>query len=474
MAEHIAGKNPDTTAAASRSPFRLGDVVDERYLIDGYIARGGMSIVYRAIDLRLDRPVALKVLRPDLVSKEEFRERFVSEAKTVANLHGLGIVGVMDQGMWNGNAFLVMELVAGGTVRELLTERGPMPLYAAVAVIQPALEALAVAHASGFVHQDVKPENILISHNGTIKVADFGLVQAANRATSDKRIIGTLAYLSPEQLERKKVDQRSDVYSAGLVLYELLVGQPPFGMPETKAAAKKRLIENVPAASAQRPGIPAEVDSLIEKATQRDPQKRFDNAEDMAKAVRELSLKLRLPAFTVPTPQQSAEQTSAATALSTSTGTTEIIGADGATEIIGADGATEIIPSVPNATAVLTSPVVDDPLPGLPGLDDNATELVDLPEEDSLPDAATAFLESNEDDEPLTPEELYALQLASHPRLWPVLVWLLVLALVVAGLATGMYQLGTAVVQPTMEPAALISDAASLIPGMPSLAIAGY
>ncbi len=151
---HVCGHASVAASRISRSPFRPGDKVDDRYLIDGYIARGGMSVVYRAIDTRLDRPVALKVLRSDLASREEFRKGFVAEAKTVANLRGPGIVTVSDQGMWKGEAFLVMELVAGGTVRELLNERGPMPPYAAVAVLKPTLEALAVAHRSGFVHRE--------------------------------------------------------------------------------------------------------------------------------------------------------------------------------------------------------------------------------------------------------------------------------------------------------------------------------
>lgn len=444
----------------SRSPFRLGDVVDGRYLIDGYIARGGMSIVYRALDVRLDRPVALKVLRPDLVSREDFRERFVAEAKTVANLKGQGIVGVMDQGMWNGNAFLVMELVSGGTVRELLSERGPMPPYAAVAVLQPALEALAVAHQSGFVHQDVKPENILIGHDGSVKVADFGLVQAANRATSDKNIIGTLAYLSPEQLTRKKVDQRSDVYSAGLVLYELLVGKPPFGMPESKLAAKQRLTRQVPPASLQRPGIPAAFDELIRKATDTDPDKRFADAQEMAMALRILSQELQLPEYTVPAPQHSAEQVSAATALSTA-GTTEVLTDDNATEVIRAH------------TAVLTSPVEDETPFRFPD-DTAATEIAAPPNDAFERPSSPPFLVEDEEPEPLSPEEEYAVRLASHPRIWPVLVWIVLLAIILAGLATGMYHIGESLVQPALHTNAVINDAAFLTPGMTFLVPAVY
>ncbi|MFY9189973.1 MAG: serine/threonine-protein kinase [Lawsonella sp.] len=459
MGEHKPGVEPVNESADSRSPFRLGDVVDDRYLIDGYIARGGMSVVYRALDIRLDRPVALKVLRPDLVSKEEFRERFVAEAKTVANLQGQGIVGVMDQGMWQGNAFLAMELVAGGTVRELLAERGPMPPYAAVAVLLPTLEALAVAHKSDFVHQDVKPENILIGNDGTIKVADFGLVQAANRATSDKNIIGTLAYLSPEQLNRKNVDQRTDVYAAGLVLYELLVGTPPFGMPDSKDAAKQRLSMSVPNASRQRPGIPADFDALIHKATNHNPAQRFSDAEEMAAALRALSQKLQLPRYTVPAPKNSAEQIAAATALST-TGTTEVISDEQATEVIRAK------------TAILTSPVTEETPFRFP--DDDAqepTEIVPLPAPEDSPSTARFLVEKKEPS--LSPEEQYAQQLASHPRAWPVLVWLLLLGIILAGLATGMYHVGEAIVQPAIEPNALVSDAAFLRPGMTSQVIVG-
>lgn len=448
----------------SRSPFRPGDKVDDRYLIDGYIARGGMSVVYRAIDTRLDRPVALKVLRSDLAAREEFRQGFVAEAKTVANLRGPGIVTVSDQGMWKGEAFLVMELVAGGTVRELLNERGPMPPYAAVAVLKPTLEALAVAHRSGFVHRDVKPENILIGPEGTLKVVDFGLVRAVNSDHHEGYLVGTAAYLAPEQVTGEPITPRCDVYSAGLVLYELLVGTAPFGMEATREVAERRLTDTVPSASSQRPGIPVEFDRIIATATARDPEYRYVDAQAMRKALDQLSTTLQLPHYVVPTPRESAEQTAAQTALSTmaalrkdvddaSSGPstdaeTDVLGANNATEVLGSGDATEIFPMTPLAggaspvqTAVLTSAVPLEDTSGLFPPESEDEESVDDDEPDSAYDEDPA-------DEPLTPEEERAWRLASHPRVWPVLVWVVALVLVLCGVGVGMRSLGHELLPP--------------------------
>lgn len=454
----LSGRDSD-----SRSPFRPGDKVDDRYLIDGYIARGGMSVVYRAIDTRLDRPVALKVLRSDLASREEFRKGFVAEAKTVANLRGSGIVTVSDQGMWKGEAFLVMELVAGGTVRELLNERGPMPPYAAVAVLKPTLEALAVAHRSGFVHRDVKPENILIGPDGIVKVVDFGLVRAVNSDDNEGYLVGTAAYLAPEQVTGAPITPRCDVYSAGLVLYELLVGTAPYGMEATREVAERRLTDTVPSASAQRPGIPTEFDRIIATATARDPERRYVDAHAMGKALDQLSTTLQLPHYVVPTPQESAEQTAAQTALSTmaalrkgedpaggpsSAAETEVLGADNETEILDSADATEVFPTVaqgaaaaPVHTAVLTSAV---PLEDTNGLFPPKEE-----DEESADDNGLGSVYVEEDvDEPLSPEEERAWRLASHPRVWPILIWLVALLLVLGGTGAAMRSLGHELLPP--------------------------
>ena len=208
----------------------IGEMLERRYRVDAPIARGGMSTVYRGLDTRLDRPVAIKVMDPQFAGDPAFLTRFEFEARAVARLKHPALVAVYDQGSDRNHVFLVMELVDGGTLRELLRERGPMPPHAVAAVVAPVLDALAVAHRAGLVHRDVKPENILISDTGEVKIADFGLVRAAAAATttSNSVILGTAAYLSPEQVTSGIADTRSDVYSTGVLMFELLTGTTPF------------------------------------------------------------------------------------------------------------------------------------------------------------------------------------------------------------------------------------------------------
>ena len=177
-------------------------VLDGRYRLGALIARGGMSAVYRGVDLRLDRPVAIKILKDDLVRDPTFLARFDREARAAAGLHHRGIVAMYDQGRDGDTVFLVMELVDGGTLRDLLTEHGALSVPVALSVLEPVLSALAAAHEAGLVHRDVKPENVLISTRGEVKVADFGLVRAVTSTTmaTGDVILGTVAYLSPEQV----------------------------------------------------------------------------------------------------------------------------------------------------------------------------------------------------------------------------------------------------------------------------------
>src|SRR5580765_2600713 len=189
-----------------------------------------MSTVYRGVDVRLDRPVAIKVMDAKLAGDPTFRARFEREARAAARIDHPAVVGVHDQGEAAGPAgpmtFLVMELVDGGTLRDLLRERSALGVPLAFAVLEPVLAGLAEAHRLGLVHRDVKPENVLISDRGEVKIADFGLVTAAAQAGHSHAgmILGTVAYLSPEQVETGAADARSDVYAAGILLYEMLVG----------------------------------------------------------------------------------------------------------------------------------------------------------------------------------------------------------------------------------------------------------
>ncbi len=292
----------------------IGARIEGRYRIDAVIARGGMSTVYMGLDLRLDRPIAIKVMDPKYAADAQFVSRFEFEARAVAKLKDPGLVAVFDQGVDGDLAYIVMELVTGGTLRELLGERGPMPPHAVAAVMGPVLTALGTAHRAGLVHRDVKPENVLISDNGEVKVADFGLVRAiaAASVTSSSVILGTAAYLSPEQVESGNADPRSDVYSSGILVYELLTGQVPFTGDTAISLAYQRLHNDVPPPSAAIAGVPPEFDEFVARATDRDPARRYADGFAMAEALGAMADELELPQFTVPAPQSSAEQRAAA------------------------------------------------------------------------------------------------------------------------------------------------------------------
>ncbi|OUC79245.1 protein kinase domain-containing protein [Gordonia lacunae] len=288
----------------------LGTVLEDRYRIDAPIARGGMSAVYLAVDLRLGRDVAVKVMDSRYSGDPQFLRRFEFEARAVAGLKHPGLVAVYDQGIDNGIAFLVMELVDGGSLRELLRERGPMPPHAVVAVAAPVLGGLGTAHAAGLVHRDVKPENVLISDEGEVKVADFGLVRAVAEAgvTSASVILGTAAYLSPEQVESTHADARSDVYSMGVMMFELLTGRTPFSGDSPLALAYQRLSFDVPAPGDVIAGVPEEFDEIVLRATERNPADRYVDGFDMQRALLTVADELDLPPFTVPAPRRSAER----------------------------------------------------------------------------------------------------------------------------------------------------------------------
>ncbi len=291
-----------------------GTVLDGRYLVECTIASGGTSTVYRGIDIRLDRPVAVKVMDARYAGDEQFLIRFRLEARTVARLKDPGLVAVYDQGLDARHPFLVMELIEGGTLRELLAERGPMPPHAVAAVLRPVLGGLAAAHRAGLVHRDVKPENVLISDDGDVKIADFGLVRAVAAAgiTSTSVILGTAAYLSPEQVRNGNAGPRSDVYSAGILTYELLTGHTPFTGDSTLSIAYQRLDTDVPPPSATIDGVPPQFDRFVAHATARDPADRYADAAEMGAALDAIAHELGLPDFRVPAPRNSAQHRSTA------------------------------------------------------------------------------------------------------------------------------------------------------------------
>ena len=295
----------------------VGSLLDGRYRVDMPIATGGMSTVYRGLDTRLDRPVALKVMDSRYAGDEHFLTRFQREARAVARLKAPGLVAVYDQGLDRRSErqypFLVMELIEGGTLRELLTERGPMPPHAVAAVLEPVLGGLAVAHRNGLVHRDIKPENVLISDDGEVKIADFGLVRAVAEAkiTSTSVILGTAAYLSPEQVATGDADPRSDVYAVGILTFELLTGTTPFTGDSALAVAYQRMDHDVPPPSTRIAGVPRQFDDLVRRAATRDPAGRYADAGEMVAALDVIIDELGLPPFRVPAPRNSAQHLAA-------------------------------------------------------------------------------------------------------------------------------------------------------------------
>jgi beta-lactam-binding protein with PASTA domain len=257
-----------------------------------------MATVYEATDLRLDRIVALKVMHPHLAHDQAFVARFQREAKAAAKLTHSHVVAVYDQGEADGLVYLAMEYVPGRTLRDVLRQYGPLTPEQALVFLDPVLEALAAAHAAGFVHRDIKPENVLISNDGRVKVADFGLARALStdaRSVTQGMIIGTVAYLSPEQVERGEADRRSDVYAAGILLFEMITGKVPHEGESPLSVAYQHVNNDVPPPSSVRPEIPADVDALVVTSTRRDPALRYQNASDFLADVRRVRASLPPP-----------------------------------------------------------------------------------------------------------------------------------------------------------------------------------
>jgi len=284
----------------------VGRTLEGRYRIVERIARGGMSTVYAAVDERLDRLVAVKVMSAALSADPAFSDRFAREARAAARLSHLNTVSVYDQGTDTSagtHVFLVMELVEGRTLRDLLRERGRLEPAEAVSIMEPVLTALAAAHRAGLVHRDVKPENILLSDEGVVKVADFGLARAVesdDAATRTGLMMGTVAYCSPEQISKGRADPRSDVYSAGVVFFELLTGAPPYHGESAMNVAYQHVHSRVPAPSSRVRGIPSEIDELIVAATDSDPAARPADAGAFLAALADVRAALALPVMAVP------------------------------------------------------------------------------------------------------------------------------------------------------------------------------
>ena len=267
----------------------VGTTLAGRYRVESRIANGGMATVFAAHDLRLDRRVALKVMHSTLARDPQFVQRFINEALAVAKLSHPNVVQVYDQGSDQGHVYLAMEYVPGQTLRAAMRARSRFSPEEALQIMVPVLAGLGAAHQAGMVHRDMKPENVLITRNGQIKVADFGLARAVEASqqglTKTGTLMGTAAYLAPEQITHSTADARSDVYACGIMLYELLTGHQPHTGESPIAVAYQHVNEDVPRPSRVVPGIPPEVDALVVRSTERDPAYRLADAGQFLAAV---------------------------------------------------------------------------------------------------------------------------------------------------------------------------------------------
>ena len=276
-----------------------GELIDNRYLLQRQIASGGMATIYAGLDTRLDRPVAVKIMHAHLANDEAFVSRFIKEAKATAALSHPNIVSIQDQG-WNEGGppavFLVMELVEGSTLRDYLNEKGSLTVEQTFQIVTPVLSALSAAHRIGIIHRDIKPENILISKDGRIKVADFGLarnITMGQTMTAESSVVlGSVSYLSPEQVQRGVADARSDIYAVGIVLFEMLTGSKPYSGETPIQIAYRHVNDRIPDIQTIKSEIPTSIAELVYEATAPNPDQRPKNAEELLNKLREIQAQI--------------------------------------------------------------------------------------------------------------------------------------------------------------------------------------
>jgi serine/threonine-protein kinase len=273
----------------------VGRLIRGRYQIERLVARGGMATVYLAEDNRLDRKVAIKVIHPHLANDKSFREKFVREAKIAARLSHPNLVNVFDQAEDGDVVFLAMEYVSGITLRDALDKFGALSASRALDVFEPMVAALAAAHSAGVLHRDLKPENVLLSDDGKVKLSDFGLARPISAQTQTGAVVGTVAYLSPELVSRGVADARSDIYAAGIMLFELLTGRQPFQGEQAVHVALQHANSEVPAPSSLNDSIPELLDEIVLWATAKLPQNRPSDAMEFHRVLLQAKSDLKNP-----------------------------------------------------------------------------------------------------------------------------------------------------------------------------------
>ncbi|WP_344878295.1 Stk1 family PASTA domain-containing Ser/Thr kinase [Zhihengliuella alba] len=331
-----------------------GQTIDGRYRIKHRLAHGGMSTVYLATDLRLHRDVAVKLLYPHLAQDPEVVARFEAEAVNAAKVSHEHIVNVLDQGVDGPHAYLVMEYIRGRTLRDLLRAEGALTPRRTLELMHDVIEGLAAAHDAGLVHRDMKPENVLLTAAGRVKVADFGLARATTNHTATGTLVGTVAYVSPELVTGEPAEERSDLYAVGIMLYELLTGRQPHAAELPINVAFKHVNETVPPPSRRVPGLAQDLDELVEWCTAKDPEKRPHDAhallgeiEHIRATLTDEQLDVVAPAALAAADRARAEGPVAAADAADAADATDVLAGDDdpsvASDDAGPDGATEVL-----------------------------------------------------------------------------------------------------------------------------------
>ena len=343
---YVADAAGASGAAAGAADPADGRLIAGRYRVVRRLGGGGMAEVFLARDTTLDRLVAVKVLRERFADDQEFVTRFHREARAAAALNHPNVVAIHDRGGAAGSSYIVMEYVAGETLKERIRREGRLSPAAARAVECDLLTALQAAHDRGIVHRDVTAQNVLLADDGRVKVADFGIAHFGSSAlTSTGVVMGTSRYLSPEQARGEPTDERSDVYSAGVVLFEMLTGRLPFEGDNDLAIALRHASEPAPAPSSLEPGLPPQLDAVVARTLRKDPAERFQTAQELAAALNALDLSGALDAPLPPATMPVAGATAATRLVAGAAGETA------ATRMVASPAVTRVAPAAAGAAA---------------------------------------------------------------------------------------------------------------------------